>query len=61
MFTGLISDLGKVSSLERDEETVIVKINSNYSLERIEIGSSIACNGCCLTLISKKDDPIGNL
>jgi len=55
MFTGLISDLGKVSSLEKDKEIVVVKIQTNYPMEGISIGSSIACNGCCLTLISKKD------
>ncbi len=48
MFTGLISDVGK---LERSESGCYW-IACNYPSQTIEIGASIACDGCCLTVIS---------
>ena len=52
MFTGIITDLGRVRSLARGAETRI-GIATSYDTETIEIGASIACAGACLTVVDK--------
>ncbi len=48
MFTGLIEDLGSVSSLELDDAGARVRIATRLAAELGE-GDSIAVNGVCLT------------
>jgi riboflavin synthase len=48
MFTGLIADLGSVSSLELAADGASVRIRTRLARE-IEEGDSIAVNGVCLT------------
>jgi riboflavin synthase len=57
MFTGIITQLGKIESLDfNQKKDLLLEISSNQKMNRkLEIGCSIACNGICLTLISKKN------
>ncbi|MEM7621091.1 MAG: riboflavin synthase [Pseudomonadota bacterium] len=48
MFTGLITDIGVVQTVQNER----FQIMSHYKPEDISIGASIACDGCCLTAIS---------
>jgi riboflavin synthase len=48
MFTGLIEDVGRVDSLERDGEGARLWIASSLA-DELAVGDSIAVNGCCLT------------
>ena len=48
MFTGLITDIGKVQAAGTGK----FQIACNYALEQKYIGASIACDGCCLTVIN---------
>ncbi|HEY7892403.1 MAG TPA: riboflavin synthase [Solirubrobacteraceae bacterium] len=48
MFTGLIADLGRVQTLERDELGVRLTVTSSLAGQLRE-GDSIAVNGVCLT------------
>lgn len=48
MFTGLIADLGRVESLERDGEGATIAIATRVAGEVGE-GDSVAVNGVCLT------------
>ena len=52
MFTGIITDLGEVRSVERRGDTRFV-IGTSYDMGGVAIGASIACNGCCLTVVDK--------
>lgn len=54
MFTGIITDLGRVRSLEakRGKDTRLV-IETRYDTAELAIGASIACSGACLTLVEK--------
>lgn len=52
MFTGIITDIGVISSIEKTQDTRIV-ITTNYNLDKVDIGASIACSGVCLTVIEK--------
>jgi len=55
MFTGIITDIGTVQSLEQRGD-LRARIGTSYDTSGIEIGASIACNGVCLTVIALGDD-----
>ena len=54
MFTGIIQNLGRVTSFTNGE----LEISTFLNLSDCKIGSSICCNGVCLTAteINSKDD-----
>jgi len=55
MFTGIITDVGSIQSVEQRGDTRFV-IASSYSADDIDIGASIACSGVCLTVVDKGND-----
>jgi len=52
MFTGIVSDIGKVASAKPLPEGVRLRIETSYDPATIDIGASIACSGVCLTVTS---------
>lgn len=60
MFTGIITDIGEIIS-KRDGVGADLRfdIKTSYAMETIDIGASIACSGCCLTVIEKGDNWFG--
>lgn len=55
MFTGIVTDIGEIVSVdpggkEGDRRFVIA---TKHDMTPIAIGASIACSGCCLTVIEK--------
>jgi len=48
MFTGLIEDIGKVDSVDRGIDGARIHISTPLAAE-LDVGDSIAVNGCCLT------------
>ncbi|MCH8545966.1 MAG: riboflavin synthase [Cryomorphaceae bacterium] len=50
MFTGIIEDLGVVTSLEKEGTNVHIEIESKLASE-LKIDQSIAHNGVCLTVV----------
>lgn len=55
MFTGIVTDLGRVRRIDRGGDTRI-EIATGYDTTGIEIGASIACSGACLTAIETGPD-----
>ena len=55
MFTGIITDIGTVRAVTRAGDTRF-EITTAYDLGTVDMGASIACNGCCLTVIEKGPD-----
>lgn len=51
MFTGIITDIGKIEALERRGD-LRVRIGTGYDTACIDIGASIACDGVCLTVVA---------
>jgi riboflavin synthase len=52
MFTGIVTDVGEVLSVEeRAEGLRRVVIACRYDASSIDIGASIACSGVCLTAV----------
>ena len=52
MFTGLITEVGTVTKIERGESSAIFTIKAPESVQGLTIGDSIAVNGTCLTATS---------
>jgi riboflavin synthase len=50
MFTGIVSDIGKVASANPLPEGVRLRIETAYDPATIAIGASISCAGVCLTV-----------
>lgn len=58
MFTGIVTDIGRV--LEVDQRGDLrARIASSYDADGIDIGASIACDGVCLTVIERAAQPGG--
>jgi len=51
VFTGIIEETGSVLSIERSEAGSRMRFAADTVLSDLEIGGSIAVNGCCLTAI----------
>lgn len=51
MFTGIITDIGTVTVLERDGD-LRTRIATGYETAGIDIGASIASDGVCLTVVA---------
>lgn len=56
MFTGIVTDIGKVLELEQRGD-LRARIGTSYDVDGIDIGASIACNGVCLTVIALGREP----
>jgi riboflavin synthase len=52
MFTGIVTDVGEVVSIEPHGELSRLKIACSYPAEDIALGASIACSGPCLTVVA---------
>ena len=55
MFTGIVTDVGEVRSVEERGDTRIA-IATAYDIGSIAIGASVACSGACLTVVAKDAD-----
>lgn len=56
MFTGLVADKGEVTRLTQGNNSRRLYIRTKLALEKIAIGASVACDGCCLTVVEKGTD-----
>ncbi len=56
MFTGIITDVGRVLDLRQDGD-LHARIGTAFDLATIDIGASIACDGVCLTVTALGHDP----
>jgi riboflavin synthase len=52
MFTGIITDVGTVRSVEQRGD-LRLSISTAFDLATVDLGASIACSGCCLTVVDK--------
>jgi riboflavin synthase len=52
MFTGIITDLGRVRAVGQGAMTRL-EIETAYPTESIAIGASIACSGACLSVVER--------
>ena len=52
MFTGIIKDIGKITSLDNKQGDLSISVKTNLNLADISEGDSISCDGICLTAIT---------
>ena len=52
MFTGLISELGLITAIDKGADSAVFKINAPGLISEINLGDSVAVNGVCLTATS---------
>jgi riboflavin synthase len=52
MFTGIITDIGTIASVDQRGD-LRVRIASRYDMASVALGASIACSGVCLTVVDK--------
>ena len=55
MFNGIIFNTGKVKFLKKNNNSTIIGIQTHLKFSQKELGSSISCNGVCLTLTKIKN------
>jgi riboflavin synthase len=53
MFTGLITDVGRVRAVEARAGGARIAIETAYETGEIPLGASIACCGACMTVVEK--------
>jgi len=58
MFTGIVTDIGEIVSLTPGGQTGDRRftVRTKHEVKPIPMGASIACSGCCLTVIEKGAD-----
>ena len=54
MFTGLINDIGVLREVGKAADPQFI-IDTRFQMAAVEIGTSIACSGACLTVTQKGD------
>ena len=52
MFTGIITDIGTIRSVEQRGDLRLV-IETAYDTATVAMGASIACSGACMTVVDK--------
>ena len=55
MFTGIVTDIGTITTAEQRGDLRLV-IQCSYDMGSVDMGASIACSGCCLTVVDKGAD-----
>ncbi len=54
MFNGIIYNTGKIDSIDKKKNSLFVGIKSKLRFSTREVGSSVCCDGVCLTLVKIK-------
>jgi riboflavin synthase len=60
MFTGLVTDVGRVASVEDSNGIRRVTVRSQYRVEQLQMGASVQHSGVCLTLVDFGPDDEGS-
>jgi riboflavin synthase len=55
MFTGIVTDVGRIRAVRDTNRDRRFEIETGYDLSTVEIGASISHAGCCLTVVEKGD------
>ena len=50
MFTGIIEEVGTVSSVQAEADSTVFTINAPGIMDDVHVDDSICVNGCCLTV-----------
>lgn len=53
MFTGIITDIGTILRVDDTRGDKRFEIATHWDMTNVPMGASIACSGCCLTVVAK--------
>ncbi|MCG2813435.1 MAG: riboflavin synthase, partial [Thermodesulfovibrionales bacterium] len=56
MFTGLIIELGEITSVRMRSGGAVLSLKTREAASSAKLGDSISVNGVCLTVIEKNSD-----
>jgi riboflavin synthase len=58
MFTGIVTDIGEITAVRPGGQAGDRRfvIRTKHDMKPVAIGASIACSGCCLTVVEKGAD-----
>jgi riboflavin synthase len=54
MFNGIIFSTGKITTIKKNNNSIYIGINTKLKFSQKDIGSSVSCNGVCLTIVKIK-------
>jgi riboflavin synthase len=54
VFTGIVTDIGRVVAVERGRAARRFAVESRYDAAGIDLGASISHAGCCLTVVERE-------
>ncbi len=52
MFTGIITDIGRIEAVEQRGD-LRLRVGCGYDMAGVDLGASISCSGVCLTVVDK--------
>ena len=58
MFTGLIKDVGIVRNIDKSLGDWRIEIEVSFDVTKVQVGASICCSGCCLTVVDKSKNSL---
>ena len=58
MFTGLIEEVGSVLGSDATDRSTRLQVVAPRLAEKVQIGDSIAVNGCCLTVTNRRTEEL---
>src|SRR5687767_8872654 len=58
MFTGIITDIGSVIGTGQRNDVRRLSIACRIDAAELAIGASIACNGVCMTIVTRESDGV---
>ena len=56
MFTGLIKSVGRVKGVVNNGPDRRLLIETDMDMNAVDIGASVCCSGCCLTVVQKAEN-----
>jgi riboflavin synthase len=59
MFTGIVTDVATIANIEEKSDGRLMRIETIYDVNTIDLGASIAHNGICLTVTEKQHNVDG--
>ncbi len=58
MFTGLIQDVGVIKAIDNGSDDLRIEIEVSLDVTKVQVGASISCSGCCLTVVGKSKNSL---
>ncbi|MEL7496499.1 MAG: riboflavin synthase [Planctomycetota bacterium] len=58
MFTGLVEEMGSIDSIHLEDGAATIRVACQTVHSDVEMGASVAINGCCLTVVAFADNKL---